>query len=333
MDEPADPQEAASPQPQVPRPRRVDPIRAPAGRYRSSMLRRFGLLYWVSSLGVLMGRVRFEEHSAENIRRAAARGPLVYALHTRSRLDWLALNAVLNRSKLPLASFTTGIVSTIFRPVFGALWEWWGAFKARVGDGAPHDPVASGWLSRVVAQGMTTCVFLVRPGLVSGALGREEANDVVGALLEAQKSGSRSVQVVPIVAIWRRAPPRRRDEVTRVLLGNEDEPSAIQKLWMILSGRGLGVVQAGAAVDLGELIARYPTASPRRQARAARMLLRRYLYREAHVVRGPRTRPHRWMRRIVLESPEVRNLVSEEARALGRPEAEIKQKVEQLFDG
>ncbi|MEC8422476.1 MAG: hypothetical protein VX000_01800, partial [Myxococcota bacterium] len=208
MDEPADPQEAASPQPQVPRPRRVDPIRAPAGRYRSSMLRRFGLLYWVSSLGVLMGRVRFEEHSAENIRRAAARGPLVYALHTSSRLDWLALNAVLNRSKLPLASFTTGIVSTIFRPVFGALWEWWGAFKARVGDGAPHDPVASGWLSRVVAQGMTTCVFLVRPGLVSGALGREEANDVVGALLEAQKSGSRSVQVVPIVAIWRRAPPR-----------------------------------------------------------------------------------------------------------------------------
>ena len=132
MDEPADPQDAAPPRLQVPRPRRVDPIKAPAGRYRSAMLRRFGLAYWLSSLGVLMGRVRFEEHSAENIRRAAAKGPLVYVLHTRSRLDWLALNAALNRNKLPLAAFTTGIVSTPFRPVFGALREWWGALRARL---------------------------------------------------------------------------------------------------------------------------------------------------------------------------------------------------------
>lgn len=333
MDEqPADAQDAAPPRPQVPRPRPVDPIKAPAGRYRSSMLRRFGLLYWLSSLGVLMGRVRFEPHSAENIRRAAARGPLVYVMHTRSRLDWLALNAVLNRNKLPLASFTTGVVSTLFRPLFGALREWWGALKARSADGPAQDPVTSGWLTRVVAQGMTTCVFLVRPGLVPGGLGRAEANDVIGALLEAQKSGTRPVQVVPVVAIWRRSPPRRRDEATRFLLGNEDEPSTLQKLWMIFSGRGLGVVQAGAAVDLGELIARYPAVEPRRQARAARMLLRRYLYREAHVVRGPRIRPHRWMRRIVLDSPEVRELVTEEARATGRPELEIRQKVERLFD-
>ena len=333
MDEqPADAQEPAPARLQVPRPRRVDPIKAPAGRYRSSMLRRFGLLYWLSSLGLLMGRLRFEPHSVENIRRAASRGPLVYVMHTRSRLDWLALNAMLNRNKLPLASFTTGIVSTAFRPLFGALREWWGALKARGSDGPAQDPVTSGWLTRVVAQGMTTCVFLVRPGLVPGGMGREEANDVIGALLQAQKSGTRPVQVVPVVAIWRRAPPRRRDEVTRFLLGNEDEPSTMQKLWMIFSGRGLGIVQAGAAVDLGELIARYPAVEPRRQARAARMLLRRYLYREAHVVRGPRIRPHRWMRRIVLDSSEVRRLVAEEARALGRPELEIRQRVERLFD-
>ena len=332
MDQPSDVQETAPPRLEVPQPRRVDPIRSPAGRYRSSMLRRFGLLYWLSSLGLLMRRVRFEEHSAENIRRAASRGPLVYALHTQSLLDWLALNTVLNRNKLPLASFTTGVVSTPYRPVLGAVREWWGALRARATDGPMQDPVASGWLSRVVAGGMTTCVFLVRPGLVSGALGREEANDVVGALISAQASGARSIQVVPVVALWRRAAPRRRDNVTRFLIGNEDEPSALQKLWMILSGRGLGIVQAGAAVDLGELVERYPDASPRRRTRAARMLLRRYLYREAHVVRGPRMRPHRWMRRIVLDSSEVRALVAEEARASGRSEAEIRRSVDGLFD-
>ncbi len=321
--------EAPPPRPEVPRPRRLDPLKAPAGRYRSGMLRRFGLLYWLSSLGLLMRRVRFEEHSAENVRRAAARGPVVYVMHTESALDWLALNQALNRRRLPLAAFTTGIRSTLFKPLFGGLIEWWGTLRARLTGDTPPDPIRSGWLAEAVAGGMTTCVFLVRPGLVSGALEGEEARDAIRALLDAQVKGARPVQAVPVVAVWRREPETRRTNVTQFLLGNQDEPSALQKLWTVTLGGGQGVVQAGEALDLGELVARFPVD---RQERTARMLLRRYLYREAHVVRGPRQRPRRWMRRIVLGSSEVRALVRDEAAATGRPPEAVQQNVAALFD-
>ena len=318
--------------PDVPRPRRVAPLNAPEGRYRSSMLRRFGLLYWVSTIGLLMRRVRIEEHSAENVRRAASRGPLVYVLHTRSVFDWLAVNRALNARRLPLPQFTTDIKSTRFRPIFGALREWWGALRSRLSGSAAEDPVTSGWLADAVADGMTTCVFLVRPGLVSGPDGGTDTRGVVRALLDAQDRGDQPVQAVPVVVVWRRAPEMLRDNVTRFLLGNEDEPSAMQKLWMIATGKGQAMVQAGQALDLAELDARYADAPPRTRERAARMLLGRYLYREAHVVRGPRIRPHRWMRRIVLESAEVRRLVREEAQATGKSASQIREKVERDFE-
>ena len=67
-----------------------------ARRYRSSMRRQFGLVFHLLGLGFLLRRIRLEDHSAEEIRKAAERGPVVYILHTRSAIDWLALNRALN---------------------------------------------------------------------------------------------------------------------------------------------------------------------------------------------------------------------------------------------
>ena len=67
-------------------------------------------------------------------------------------------------------------------------------------------------------------------------------------------------------------------------------------------------------------------------SRTARILLRRYLYRESQVVRGPRIRPHRQLKRMVLRSPELRRLVEQEAAATGRTAAALRADVARTLD-
>ena len=173
-------------------------------RYRSGMLPRFGLFYWLSGLGLFLRPLRLEEHSAEHIRNAHKAGPLVYVLHTRSVLDWLVFNQVLNRNGLPLAHFSNGLRSTLFRPIAYALREWWIALRRRVSGESLPEPVASGWLAQAVSEGMTSCLFLVQSGMVMDAARRAKPPDVVAALVEAQERCERPIQVVPVVVAWRR---------------------------------------------------------------------------------------------------------------------------------
>ena len=70
-------------------------------QYGGGMLRRFGLLYFLSGVGLLLRKLRMSDRSANNIREASEKGPVVYVFYTRSKLDWLALNRVLNQRRLP----------------------------------------------------------------------------------------------------------------------------------------------------------------------------------------------------------------------------------------
>jgi glycerol-3-phosphate O-acyltransferase len=312
------------------RPGRTAPGLAGDGRFRSGMLRTFGLLYWLSGLGILLRNLRMEDHSAENVRRAADKGPLVYVLHTRSILDWLAVNRVLNRRRLPLARYTAAVRSTAFRPLASALQEWANAAWTWL-SGRSVDPLASGWLTEAISAGLPTCLFLVQPRNI-WERGTSGQKDPLELLFQAQEQTDRPIQIVPLVVVWSRAPEVARTEVERFLLGSSDEPGPLQKLWAVLGRSGEAVVQAGAPLDLHELAERFEGEPKERRLRTARILLRRFLYRESHTLRGPRIRPYRWTRRIVMQSPEVRRLIEEESAATGRPAARVLAEVDRTLD-
>ncbi|RME23827.1 MAG: hypothetical protein D6798_12695 [Deltaproteobacteria bacterium] len=314
------------PEPDLPRAPRGDLPDTAEGLYRSAMRRRFGLLYWLSGVWMATAGLRLEEHSAEQIRRAAERGPLVYVLLARSRLDWLALNHVLNQRRLPLARFTNGIHTTWMAPLGDAITLSFRALRRLLTGGRAPDPIASGWLAEAVARGMPTALFLLDDR------GEALSEDPVAALVEAQRRSTRPIQLVPIVVVWRRNWPRARTEVGRRLLGHQDRPTPLQKLLAVATRHRDAFVQAGDPVDLSELLSRYPDAPLERQARVARILLRRYLYRESQLVRGPRVRSHRWMRRLVLRSPDVRHLIENEAQATRRSPEEVEQQVARVLD-
>ncbi len=301
----------------------------PATTWHSGMLERYGPLWTLAGLPFFFRHLRLEEHSAERVRAAAALGPVVYVLHTRSFVDWLALNHVLRGRGLPLPVYTNGIDARPWMPLPAA----WAATRRRMREGDPADALQSGWLSRAVAAGLPVCVFLVPPR--ESWLRRAAAEpDPVPSLLEAQALTGRPVQVLPVVVLWSRAPGRARTEVERFVLGTQDHPGTLGKLVTLASGQAVGdaVVQVGAAIPLTEYAERYASEPPARRVKVLRLALRRYLYREAQVVRGPRGRPHAQVRRVVLTSPEVDALVTREAVATGEPPEVVRARVARTFD-
>ena len=313
------------------RPKTVAPVPptpdVPASAWHSGMLARFGPLYRLSGMPVFFRNLVMEDHAAERIRAAAARGPLVYVLHTRSWLDWLALNHVLAQQGLPLPVYTNGVDARPWMPV-GDAWRAW--VRSPPQDTLP-DVVESGWLAGTIAAGAPTCVFLLPP---RESMLRTPDADVLPALIDAQAQCEQPVQVVPIVVLWNRSPEPARTEVGRFLLGTEDHPGILGKLLALAKGTGGrdARVQVGEPVSLLDYASRVQEEPPARRVKALRLVLRRYLYREAQVVRGPRSRPRGWIRRQVLRGKGLQDLIAKEAAATGQPVDKLTRKVEKTFD-
>ena len=136
------------------------------------------------------------------------------------------------------------------------------------------------WLAHQVSEGVPTCLFLVKSRLVrDGVRGKDP--DVVAALVSAQSQCEQPIQLVPVVVAWRRGPEKLRSETLRNLLGSSDEPTVFEKLYLIVRRTRTSLLQAGEPLDLKILVEHSEDQSIQRRARIARIMLRRYLYRES----------------------------------------------------
>ena len=289
------------------------------------MLRAFGPAYYLLGLPFFFRNLRMEDHSAERVRRASEKGPVVYVMHTRYHVDWLALNRVLIDRRLPMPVFSNGIDATGWMPIADA----WRALVRRVRGETPPEPFSSGWVERTIAAGRPVCIFLAPPR--DAVLKREEP-DPIPALLAAQALTDRPIQVLPVVVIWNKSPEKARTEVGRFLLGTEDNPGALGKLLALTTRQGDALVQVGDPIALAEYAERFREEPEARRLKALRLTLRRWLYREARVVRGPRSRPRGWVRRQVLQSREIVDVIAREAVATGVPVEKVQAKVAKTFD-
>ena len=297
-------------------------------RYASSMGRRFGWVFHILGLSLMLRGLRFEEHSAERIRRAADRGPVVFTFYNRSLLDLLALNKALNSRRLPLASWSNGVRTPLWMPIP----VFWRSVLTRLKAlSRPYDPIGSGFVGRLLASGRNAAVFMLGRKPLDRLLRRPD-HDISEALLDAQRHCDAPIQVVPVVVVWSRRPVTARTEVERSLLGAEDRPGHFSRLWAALARGGSIIVQAGEPLDLARFQEHYAEEPPARRARILRVALRRYLYREQSIVRGPKARSHRWMRRLVLSSSAVREAAQEEVRETGVSQARVQRRVARTFD-
>ncbi len=294
-------------------------------RHGTGMLRRFGWFYRLLGFGGRLSKVRFDEHSAERIRQAARRGPVVYVLENASAADHLAVNAVLNRRRLPLSVWSNGADSFYWQPVAAAWRDLWRRLTQE-----REDPVENGWLAGTLRDGNVVTLFLrSAPSLLRRLLGATRA-DPFSAVLDAQQGCERPIQMVPVVVLWSRAPSKagQTEQVRNFILGRTEAPGwfgQLRNIWMSSEG---ALVQAGEPIDVQEFTER---ARPDEAVEALRRVLRRYLRRESQVVKGPRLLPYSEMRRVVLENPALRALRREEAQLQGVSEADVRKQMEREY--
>jgi glycerol-3-phosphate O-acyltransferase len=315
-------------------PRALDGLKpyVPIELYRSAMVRKWGLFYYLSGFALFFRKLRLTEGSGERVRQAAKKGPVVYAMHTRSTVDYLALNEVLRRRRLPLADYGTGISMTAFMPFFEAVKLLWDKVRFFLRNGRLPNPVDVGWLSRTVSEGQHTAIFLQRETRARDFFNPPEWPEPVAALLRGQAAGRSTVQVLPVVVIWQREPERAHRSTLRALLGTEESRGRFWKLFGVARGARRAVVQVGEPVDLVEFTTRFADEPQETQSKRLRLMLRRYLFREQHIVRGPRLKSRLWTRRLVLKSARVRRLVEQEAVAQHRPVEAIQAEVLKAYD-
>ncbi len=311
---------------EVSRPHLAPAARAEAVWYGSAMLRTFGWFYWLLGLGYFLGRVRLEDHNVERIRTAAEDGHVVYVLLRQSTVDHLALNTVLNRRRLPLSVWANGVINFWWQPVIEAWRDVYHRLQHLFSAGLP-DPVASGWLARTVAAGAPVVVFLEpRPTWLQW-FRRESPADPIAALLSAQELTDKPIHLVPTVVVWDRSPDTGQNSpVLNFIEGTREAPSRNQMVRNLLFRSGDAFIQVGDPVPLPEFTERVGERPQRPQK--LRVLLRRFLRREAQLVRGPRLVSYSVMKRLVLDNPPMRTLARREAEATGVDVGRVRQQME-----
>jgi glycerol-3-phosphate O-acyltransferase len=302
--------------------------------YRSSMVKRFGLLYYVMAFPLFLRRVVINEASVERIRKAEEAGDtIVYAMRTRSFVDYIALNRELVRHGLPLASFGTGVSTIWFQPFFAAVGHSWRRLGRFLTRGRIAHPVTSGWFARHVSEGNCSAVFLRAPSEILNLLQSPEWPDPVPSIVEAQRISESRVSVFPIVVIWARSPERAaRNPAMLVLFGTEEEPGVFWRFIGMVWGVRRALVQVGEAVAVDEFLEKYGDEAPKLQAKRLKLTLRRWAFREQQVVRGPRQKSHRWLRRLVLRSSRMQDVIKDAARDEGVATEVIELKLSKKFD-
>jgi glycerol-3-phosphate O-acyltransferase len=92
------------------------------------------------------------------------------------------------------------------------------------------------------------------------------------------------------------------------------------------------LVQVGEPVAVDEFLEKYGDEPPKLQSKRLKLTLRRWAFREQQVVRGPRQKSHRWLRRLVLRSRRMQEVIKEAAREEGVAPEIIELKLSKKFD-
>jgi glycerol-3-phosphate O-acyltransferase len=298
----------------------------PVELYRSAMVRRWGPQFHLLGLSFILRKLRLDPTSVERVRQAAQRGPVVYVLHTRSGMDYLALNEVLRRARLPLAEYGTAVSTTAWIPLLAGLrlardkLTWF--FK----NGRLPNPVDVGWLGQLVSEGRNAAIFLRRDQRLKDVLEPRDWPDPVRALVAAQARCERPIQLLPVVVVWQRKP--RHAELGQ--RPGEEPGGRPDKLIELALGRRDGVVQIGEPVVLSEYLERYPEPEDR-QARRLTRALRLHLRHERRVLNGPTLEPAEEVRRRVLTSAPVQEVLRTQLASGGRA-ARVKRQLVKTYD-
>lgn len=265
--------------------------------------------------------IRVDERWSGEVEAAADRGVVVYVMRSISFLDFLCLDYLVKRFRLPLVRFVNDLGLWILEP-FGR-----GERRLRFRRQIPEDRA----LGEVVSQHHSALLFLRRPPKTLAAprrRGDELEHDLMLELVRRQRGMERPILLVPQTFVWSKIPAGRRFNLLDLLLGPKDYPGRIRVFFLFIFYYKNALLRSGEAFDLGRFVADNPDLDDKALADKVRYAMLRRIERERTIVLGPTKKDPARMRDELLRSPRVRRAMEAHARSTHRTVEAVEREAE-----
>jgi glycerol-3-phosphate O-acyltransferase len=253
--------------------------------------------------------IQVDEAWTGSVRRAEARGTVVYVLRSLSPVDFFALDYLTKQHKLPQVHFANDLGLWLLEPM-GRGW-----LNALARDEATDAED----LRLAVSSGASVALFLKRPPtlLDGGQRGRIEGDKFLRTLLDVQRKQQRPILLVPQVFVWSKHGDEAQHNAIDAVLGPREWPGKIRAVAQFLGNYRSVTLRAGEPLDIKTFMeserAKNGGADDGALVRRMTYVLLRRLERERRAVVGPTRKPADRLREEVLRSPRLQKIITDMA--------------------
>ena len=242
------------------------------------MLTRFAL--WVQLLSPFFRRVTADQQWVDGIRTESSRGRVVHVIEVHSLLEFLLLNILFLRHKLPLAKVANSRLATWLRPwlllIFYPLLRLASIFRR-------SDRLAR--FEAVIRDGEPGLIFLKRARFVM-VPGGNIGHPYLEALVRIGRESDEPVILIPHAIFWSKSPEKYRKSIVELFLGDPNAPG-LRKFLTFLMRPGRTHIASGQPVEVSEALQGDGERDDEMAARKLNWLLHRSIDQEERVTRGP----------------------------------------------
>jgi glycerol-3-phosphate O-acyltransferase len=254
-------------------------------------------------------KIQVDEAWVRAVRRLAAGGSVVYVLRNLNFIDFLALDYLTKRYRLPQIRFVNDLGLWILNPMGKG---WLNAIVPRPGV-TPSDE-----LEDALARGGSAALFLKRPPGVfdvaagaSGGRGLKEGDELVRTLFDLQRRRETPILLVPQVFVWTKFPDTRGTEPLDFIIGPREWPSPTRTLAQFFYNYKHVELRAGEPINLEEFLKTTNGHSDAALVRRLTYAVLGRLERERRSVTGPAAKAPERIRQELLRSPRLRGVIED----------------------
>lgn len=241
----------------------------------------------------IFGGYRFSDIDAESIRRAARRGPILYVMRDKSRLEYLWLSFVLERQNLPVPRFAHYISMYLFQSLSQTLRRLTAVAMHWLEYRSYPNPYRNGYVRELLKDDAPSLLCVSQFTGLPWRFSRD-GTDPLAEILSEARQWHRPVQVVPVVMIYGRQPDQSVATLGDLLFGPTTHPGSLRLLWMALRYRNNVSLRVGEIDSLENMVngvaPKMGLTGPRPSEELAYLLRREMIARldaERRVVLGP----------------------------------------------
>ena len=275
------------------------------------------VLRWI--YGRFFRHMKVDETWSGVVRESATAGVVVYVMRTISVLDFLCLDYLVKRFRLPLVRFVNDLGLWILEP-FGR-----GERRLRLRRQIPQPDA----LAKVLHEEQSALLFLRRPpSLGERRAGRGLDVDLIRTLVEQQRKIDRPIRLVPQTFVWTKRPSEKLPTLVDLLFGPSEWPGRFRVFLRFLFNFRNAELRSGKPFDVAEFLDEHQDLTDGEAADRIRYALLGRIEREQRVILGPKKKTAGRIREELLRSPRVRPHIEKAARDQDKPVSAIEKQAD-----